>query len=219
MGTLLASTIVAKAGIQLIDETNVRWSQSELLAWLNAGQRQIAQANPTISNHVASVQLAAGTRQTIPADGFLFFEAFRNMGLDGLTPGKSIRIASRELLDAYNRDWHSTTESAVTQAYLFNPQDNMAFYVYPPSTGTNYLEVNYAKTPANIDLTDAITVPDIYENALLDYIMVRAFSKDTEAGNPAMAQFYLQLFTAGLTADKTGQAESDANKSLAPGAA
>jgi hypothetical protein len=219
MGTILASAIVDKAEIQLIDTSNIRWTQDELLGWLNTGQRLIAQANPTIANHVAVVQLVAGTRQTIPADGFLFFEAYRNMGTDGLTAGRSVRIASREILDGYDRDWHSSTASAVTQAYLFNSQDNMAFYVYPPSTGTNYLEINYAKTPTDIAIDDAIAVPNIYENALLDYILGRAFSKDTEAGNPASAQLHFQMFSMALAADDAGQTKADANKSLAPGVA
>jgi len=219
MGTILASAIISKASVQLIDTANVRWSQSELLGWLNSAQRQIAQANPDIANHVVSVQLTAGTRQTVPADGFLFFEAYRNMGSDGVTPGRSVRIASRETLDAFNRDWHSAPATAVTQAYLFNSHDNAAFYVYPPSDGTNYLEINYAKSPADIALSDVIVVPDIYENVILDYILARAFSKDTEAGNPAIAQMYYQLFAAGLQAYEAGQEASDANKSLAPGAA
>lgn len=219
MGTILASAIISKASTQLIDTDNVRWSQAELLGWLNSAQRQIAQANPEIANHVAAVQLTSGTRQTIPADGFLFFEAYRNMGTDGITPGRSVRIASRETLDAFNRDWHSATAAAVTQAYLFNPKDNTAYYVYPPSDGTNYLEINYAKSPADIALDEAIAVPDIYENAILDYVLARAFSKDTEAGNPTIAQMYYQLFAAGLQADEAGQEAADANKSLVPGVA
>ena len=199
MGTILASTIVSKASKQLIDPDNIRWPQDELLGWLNAGIRQIAQANPTITNSATTVKLVSGTRQTIPADGFLFFEAYRNMGTDGLTPGKSVRVSARETLDAFDPNWHSATASASTQAYLFNDRDNTAFYVYPPSTGTNYLEINYAKSPADIGLSDPISIPDIYENAILDYILARAFGKDTEAANPAMAQMYYQMFAAGLT--------------------
>lgn len=219
MGTILASTVVSKASVQLLDTSNVRWPQAELLGWLNAGQRQIAQANPTVANSVSVVQLAAGTRQSIPADGFLFLEAYRNMGTDGATPGRSVRIASREILDAFDRDWHSATASAVTQSYLFNSQDNTAFYVYPPSDGTNYLEINYAKTPADINLSDPITVPDIYENALLDYVLARAFSKDTEAGNPQIAQLHFQMFAMAIGADDEAQQKTDANKSLLPGVA
>lgn len=217
MGTILASAIVSKASVQLIDPTYVRWAQSELLGWLNSGQRQIAQVNPSASNVVATIKLVSGARQNIPAGGFIFFEAFRNMGSDGLTPGRTVRIASRETLDAYNRDWYNATPAAVTQAYIFNSIDNKAFYVYPPSDGTNYLEINYAKTPADVALTDPINLPDIYENALLDYMLYRAFSKDTEGGNPALAQFYFQQFSTGITADEQVQAAADANKADTPG--
>jgi hypothetical protein len=219
MGTVLASAIVSKASIQLIDTSNVRWPQAELLGWLNNGQQQIAQLDPSSANSVAPLKLTSGTRQHIPTDGFIFFEAYRNLGSDGTTPGRVIRMASRQLLDAYNRDWHTTTPSPVTQAYLFNPIDNKAFYVYPPSDGTNYIEINYAKTPADIALTDPITLPDIYQNALLDYIMGRAYSKDTEVGSLTVAQAYFQSFTAEVEASKATQTSTDASKALAPGAA
>lgn len=217
MGTILASAIISKASIQLIDPTNVRWTQSELLGWLNSGQRQIAQVDPSAANSVAVVKLVAGARQTLPANGFMFFEAFRNMGTDGLTPGRTVRIATRETLDAYNRDWYSAAQSAVTQSYIFNSIDNKAYYVYPPSDGTNYLEINYAATPSDVALTDPIGLPDIYENALLDYVLFRAFSKDTEGGNPALAQFHFQQFSSAISADQAVQAAADANKATTPG--
>lgn len=48
-------------------------------------------------------------------------------------------------------------------------------------------------------MTGNISVPDIYGNALHDYIMFRAYSKDSEyAGNAARAQAYYAVFANSL---------------------
>ena len=107
MGTLTAQSIINKAVIQLNDISSVRWTRAELLSWLNDGQRQIVVAQPAAANYVTSVKLTAGTQQAIPADGWMLLDVYRNMGADGVTPGRAIRIISKEMLDGFNPDWHS----------------------------------------------------------------------------------------------------------------
>lgn len=83
MGTILASAIINKAANQLTDSTNVRWTRVELLGWLNDGQRQIVLMTPASTNKVQTVQLVAGTRQSIPTDGWTLLEVIRSMGQIG----------------------------------------------------------------------------------------------------------------------------------------
>jgi len=80
MGTVTAKTIIDKAAIQLIDLTNIRWTRAELLSWLNDGMRQIVLIQPSASTTTVSKLLVAGTRQTLPVDGWLLLSVYRNMG-------------------------------------------------------------------------------------------------------------------------------------------
>ena len=53
----------------------------------------------------------------------------------------------------------------------------------------------------------SIGVPDIYTNALQDYILYRAYTKDTEyAGNAARAQAHYQAFVNALTVEANATA-------------
>lgn len=207
MGTVTVQSIVDKAEILLQDTTNVRWSASELLDWLNDGQREVVLHKPEASAKNIAVALTANsTKQTIPSDGVSFIRLTRNMGANGLTPGRAIRIVSREVLDAGVPDWHSEAAAGHIKHYTFDPLDPKTFYCYPKAPATaHYVEMVYSAAPANASLNGAISIDDIYSNALLDYVMFRAYSKDAEyAQNGQLAVAYYTSFanSVGLTITK-----------------
>lgn len=203
MGTITAKSIIDKAAIQLIDLTNVRWTRSEMLGWINEGQRQIVQLDPTANSVRVSHPLVAGTRQTIPADGWKLLDVKRNMGSNGITPGRAVRPTTRALLDNFNPDWHSATASAVVECFTGDAADHDAFYVSPPNDGTGYVELNYAKVPADLpNENTAIELSDIYEPALINFVLARACGKDAEyAPGVALSQAYSAAFLAVVKGD------------------
>ena len=196
MGTILASTIIDKAAVQLTDLGNDRWTRSELLGWLNDAQRQIVLLSPQTNNKVEVVKLDAGTRQTIPTDGWRFLNVIRYMGTDGTKPGRAVRLVSQELLDASDPNWHGAKQEDVPKNFIFNEQEQDIFYVYPPNTGRGYAQINYAPVPTGITSeASPIQVNDIYQTAILDYILYRACSKDAEyAPGLQLASGYLSMF-------------------------
>lgn len=217
MSTTTAKSIIDKASILLLDPTNVRWSRAELLGWINDAQRQIVLMSPNATNKVAVFQLVAGTRQSIPSDGWTLLDVIRYMGTDGTKPGRAIRIASQEVMDAFNPNWHSSTPSVVPQSYMFDQQDQTIFYVYPPNTGKGYVQVNYSPEP--IDLTSetqTIGVRDIFQTSILDYVMYRACSKDAEyAPGLQLAGGYLQTFTSSMGEKSKSETTNSPNQMLA----
>lgn len=204
--SVTAQLIIDRVRLQLIDNGAVkRWSDTELLLWLSDGQRAIVTAFPGNSSSTEVVPLVAGTKQTIPSDGNMLLYIVRNTNSTGTTAGRAVRIVSREILDAQNPDWHSSTASAVVQNYIFDPQEPKIYYVYPPNTGTGYVEMIYSHLPGEMtSLSDTLVVQDIYQTALFDYVMFRAHQKDSDfAAGQAIATTYLQLFLAA-----TGQRDS-----------
>lgn len=218
MGTITAKYIIDKASVQLLDPTNARWTRSELLGWVNDGQRQIIIITPSATNKVATKKLDAGTRQTIPSDGWALLELIRYMGPDGTKPGRAIRVTSRELIDSFNPDWHSECQTIMPKHYVFDQQDQTVFYVYPPNTGKGYVQLNYSPVP--VDLTtenDTIVISDMFQTALLDYVLYRANSKDAEyAPGLQLAQGYLQTFMASMGVKSTAETTNSPNQQFAP---
>jgi hypothetical protein len=216
--SILGSAVIAKASSQLLDKSNIEFSSDELLAWLNDGQRQIAVMAPTATALTSAVRLAAGSRQLLPASGWILLDIYMNMGTNGSTPGRMISVASKRLMDSFDPDWHTAAASNVVSHYVYDLQDQLAYWVYPPSDGTNYIQVNYSSTPADLpNANTVISVPDVYATALLDYILYRAYEKEDEqeeADNRAQAQVYWNSFTTAVTGKSAVEAQTNPNQSL-----
>lgn len=215
MGTITAKSIIEKAQIVLQDTTGVRWpAETELLGWLNDGQREVVIYKPNACTRNKAVQLVAGTKQTLPEDGIMLIDVVRNMGTDGATPGRSVRIVMREILDAQMPDWHASAASQTVKHYMFAGLDPRTFYVYPPQPGaqTGYVELVYAASPTDATFDGAIALDDIYQNILVDYILYRAYSKDTEyAADQNRAAAHQSAYLAGLTGKVKVEAGSNPN--------
>lgn len=200
MATITAQSIIDRAAIIIQDETGTRWPSDELLKWLNDGQREIVMLKPDSYAQNESMALAAGTKQSLPTAGIALIDVVRNMGVDGSTPGKVIRRIDRRILDDQHPDWHEETPSAEVGHYAFDQRDPKHFYVWPPADGTTQVEIIYSASPTEIsDPANTITLDDVYANALLDYILYRAYSKDADyAGNAQRAISARASFMASL---------------------
>lgn len=183
MGTVLASKIVNDAEDALSDSTNATWTATRLLKWLNLGQREafILKPDISVSNAVTSSALTEGTKQEISSDGTQFVKLTRNYGTDGATVGDAITYVDMDVMDRIIPTWHTDTGSATVQHYLFDPKDPKHYYVYPPqpSSDQGYVELVEYVTPDDVSaIGNAITIDDVYESVLLDYILFRAYAED-----------------------------------------
>lgn len=218
MSTITAQSVVNKVQVILQDTTGVRWPDSELLDWLNDGQREIVLYKPNAFIKNLAVRMAGGTKQSLPADGVQLIDVVRNMGTNGTTPGRAVRITMREVLDSQLPDWHSETPNSVVKHYVYSLLDPKNFYVYPPqpAAGQGYIELVYGASPADTTLVGTITLDDIYQNVLVDYILYRAYSKDTEyAADQNRAATHQNAYIAALTGKAKVEVGANPN-SMAP---
>lgn len=211
-----ASTIIGKAHVILQDTGGVRWTADELLGWLNDGQREIATYKPDACVANEAFQPVAGTKQTLPSGGLTLISVIRNLG-NGSTPGTAVRLVDKRILDDQITGWHSSASGTVTH-YCFDPRNQKVFYVYPPSAGgaSQQLEIVYAKSPPDVASTSGdISVDDIYSNALMDYILFRAYSKDVDyAADDGRALSHYQKFVDSMVGKEQGERSSEATAVL-----
>lgn len=171
--TTLVQTVLYRACVLLRDSNPQweRWTENELVEWLNEGQEQVAKFLPFSSAMVAAVKLAAGTRQSIesiatadikPADGSTPTAAVRgkqllgvicNMGADGLTRGNVIRIVSQGMLDRYSAAWHTATATDNPTEYVHDPRIPKMFYVSPPINANRWVEMSMTVSPQPVPNT------------------------------------------------------------------
>ena len=203
MPTITGTSLITRAATLIQDATAVRWPRLELLDWLNDGQREVVLLKPEASVVSESMPLTPNsTKQTLPAASIALIDVVRNLGATGSTPGKAIQICSRDVLDAQRPNWHSDPNpTGVIEHYLFDPRNPKIFYVYPKAPmGGWFVEVVMSASPANCNDSGAVIgVDDIYANALLDYVLYRAYSKDaTYAQNSGLAVAHYTAFSNSL---------------------
>ena len=213
--TIAASSIIRRASDLLQDQTSIRWPVSELVRWLNDAQRSIVKVRPDSMSTTATMTLVAGSRQDLdnaalsPAPAKLI-EITRNLA--ATSTKRAVRLVPRQILDAQTPGWHNLAGSVNVVHYMFDPRDPKTFYVYPPATSAAQLEVMYAAYPTDIAepadgatyiaVAGNLSVPDIFSDDVLNLILYRAYSKDSEyAGNATRADGYLSVVTASLGAE------------------
>lgn len=206
MGQILGRDIVLRARVDLSDPNATRWSDQDLLNYLNDGQREIAILKPDASTALRVFPLAVGsTAQALPNDALRLIDITRNMGADGGVPGRAITIAQREDLDQGEPTWHSQTGAYVTH-YVYNDKSPKVFYVWRAPNAPLQIEAHVSIVPADVTMNgvagstanSAISLDDVYQTALLDYLMMRAHMKDTDAradmeSNAAYGRFLQRL--------------------------
>lgn len=217
--------------LQDVDPQFDRYTQRELVTWLNEGQKAIAKYVPSSCSRVDAVKLVPGTKQQIlripaasvlrdgespAADvfGIAVMSLVRNMGGDGLTAGQAIRLVDRETLDLYSPGWHTEVGTEVN-GYAFDPKTPQVFFVTPGvKSGSNvWVDLQYAFNPPEIsvsgsygmDGSDATTVGVDESNTddLINYILARSYAKDSESSNIQASTMYGQTFVSSINAQAT----------------
>lgn len=207
--TVTVQSVIDRVQTTLQDTTGIRWPVvGELVLWVNDAQREIALLKPDASAVNATITLVAGTKQSIPNAGNRLLKAVRNMSSgEGTATGKrAVRLVGREVLDAQTPDWHDSlvtgdaAHGSVVKHYIYDEANPRNFYVYPGVTTGAFLEIIYSSNPATVDQNDDLTIPDIFANAVMNYVLYMAYMKDAEyAGNAGRAQTHFQLFGASVT--------------------
>lgn len=177
MGTITCQDIVDRAWIKVNDTnggTGVRWPSTEAFKWVCDGQREVVNQLPKAYVKAATPALVAGSRQTMAGlnitDGISIVDVVRVVG------GRALTKKDRIVLDEQRPLWH--TETGAPMHWVFDPSDPKAFYIFPNQGGTQ-VEVVYSAIPADpANIAAAITLDDIYANALQYFVLHSFYSKD-----------------------------------------
>jgi|TARA_B110000093_G_C12953521_1_gene403822 hypothetical protein len=201
MATTKILDILDRASIILQDNTNVRFPNEELLKFFNDAQREVVLHRPDAKMVNTTLDLATGSKQTLPVSALRLIDVVRNVG------GRSVTQVDRRILDETLPNWHETTAGTnKIEHYIYDPADPKNFYVFPKGTsGTDSLEVIFSASTSEIAISDfssdttVISIDDVYANCLLDYVLYRSYQKDSEfAGNPQRAMMHYQSFANAL---------------------
>ena len=201
--TRTVTDIITSVKRQFGDESGVQINDSDIIRWVNDGQREIVDTNTTINQKLAKTNVVAN-QDTYPLSS--------DPNLTNISRITSVRL-NDTLLRAI------TVQQA--ENYLVgdgNTGDPVAWYeeegnliLYPkPTTGyTLGLTFRFTALPTKVTTNaDALTIPDSYYSALVQYCLAQAYELDE---NAQMASMKAQQFekTLGLHSNRTVTNNSD----------
>jgi hypothetical protein len=220
MATTVQS-VIDRVQTVLQDTTGVRWPVvAELVLWINDAQREIALLKPDASAINETITLADGTKQDIPSAGNRLLKVVRNMSAaSGGTGKRAVRLVDAEVLNGQTPDWHDPTVAGdaahtnIVKHYIYEESNPRNFYVYPGVSGAAYLEIIYSSNPTTVAQGGNLSIPDIFANAVMNYVLYMAYMKDAEyAGNSQRANSHFALFTNSVTGK--GQIDAITNPNM-----
>ena len=213
-----ARDVMVEASRTLRDATFVRWTPPELLEYVNAAVRAVVERKPTATTATVTLDLDLGTLQTLPAAYTVLSRVTRNLTSPHPTPvgGKAVRaLADTSLLDAQIPGWQDSEVlpfAKVVEHVIQDAADPRTFLVVPGNDGTGMLEAIVGTWPAPIpapagalaqsalNYTAAVPLPDAYRNAVLNFVLHKAYAKDSaQEGAAARAVAHLEMFTTALS--------------------
>jgi hypothetical protein len=207
MGTEPVSEIVWRVRQLVHDSSGARWSDAEMIKWVNDGLNQTVLFKPTANSIRISIPLAVGTIQDLPASAFQLLRITHN------TTGESCRVIDQDRLDAANPMWRVATQTSTVEHYMYEPEIPREFQVYPANDGTGSVEATVSGVPTRVvTMTDPIPLDNIYGPVLVDYLLYRAYSKHSKfAGNEQRAANAYQRFAQSLGMKVQSEGSLDPN--------
>ena len=196
MSTRKVIDAIAQVRTTLVDTTGTRWPDLELLDGYNNAVLAVVNLRPDASTKNISFTTEAGkSKQVLPSDGLRWMDIVYDVAT-----GNPIRKTDRTTLYDQIPNWHNSTGNRVTN-WVFDERDPKTAYVYPQPADAVEIQIIYSVAPSAVAITDfendttTISIDDSYFNAIKEYMLYEAYSKDADyASNASRAAAHYNKF-------------------------
>lgn len=189
-------TLVNKVNQQLQDDQFTRWPKEELIGYFNDAQLSVIQNRPDAYTKDADIVCAAGTKQALPSEAIRLIDIRYNSATM-----RAITFRPRAEITEYDPMWYGTTGEDEAESFFYDERDPKVFFLYPGVADRIAVAAVYSVAPdrklsANVDDTTDADLDSIYSNAIVEYMLYLAHTKDFEYSEQAKAQTHLQAYMA-----------------------
>jgi hypothetical protein len=211
--TALASDIIASVRGTLLDASGATWSDTELLRYADEAIKATCLVKPDAYTVQAALALAAGTEQSLPADSTGLVDIIRNSA-----SRSAVTLVDKELLVESNRFFPAATGSVDIEHFTADPRNPRRFLVSPPAANTSSVVAVYGITPASMASTAAaFPLPDAYVPCTIDYVLSRAYGKNSRRQDLAKEDYHKRQWAGALGLKSQSQALLTPHVAQTPG--
>lgn len=195
---MIASDILGRVRPVLLDTDSsaYRWSDADLLTYINDAVRLILVHRPDASTLTVSATLVAGSRQTLNTDYEKLVDVVCNKNADG-SNGRAVTLIEQSTLDAFDPSWRSGTAKSVVKHFMIDPRNSREFEVYPPATAGAQIYIRASAVPTQVTAAgNTIPIRDVYMEPVVNFVLYKAYTRDAEfAQNAQLAAGYASTFS------------------------
>lgn len=192
--------VVQRAAEVLNDPNHDRWTYSNMVEWVNQAISAICRLRPSAHIEKVDIPLIEGAIQALdPSYSGFVRGLYTKVG--GSTPGKTPIKGELGAITLIDANWMSAASNDEIDEVMYDPETPHTFFVYPPqpaaTTNTLYAEVGTIP-PLSIP-ADTIPIPSMFDTAIVDYVLWRAYSMDAEhASQDGRAAVHYNTFKAAV---------------------
>lgn len=191
---------------KLLQDTQApyRYSDTDLVGYVNQTLKRMAVLRPTLFTNITSVQLTANSViQDLPVDAHRLVQVFY---IDNYN---SVNEVEREVLERAYPQWVSDP-AGIPFNFIRHPRNATKFFLYPRPIGNLTATVEYVVEPTTYAINDTILyLKDTYLGVVIDGVMFLASSIDDEHVLSNRAKLFMESFTQALGVDLQQQAILD----------
>lgn len=177
--TYKAQDVVDYVLRQLGDESSVQFTESDVIRWINAAQRDIIHSNKELNQVEATVNLLAGQRRYPVLSSLPDIMRIHSIEMNG-------RLLPHHTLE-------EVQDGDIPVSHYWYQFGGVLYIAPAPDVDVNEgLILRYTRAPNRItDTTEMLGIPDSYYKALIDYCMKEAYEQDEnfEASQMKSSQF------------------------------
>lgn len=191
--------IIARVNDSLVDDLFTRWPKEDLLQYYNDANKAIVLIRPDAFVEEISFSCDAGTKQAIPQAALRLVDIQYNS-----VSGMAVIRKARSEITEYDPHWYGSTGEPQAEYFIYDERNPSRFFVYPGVSGGTKIQMVYSISPPETGISNIDTAPSvldaIYTNAIVEYMLYKAHSKDFEYSEQQRASMHYQMFRTILNA-------------------
>lgn len=163
------------------DESGVQITDTDIISWINAGQRQIVLQNEVLLEKTVtadSIQGQADYSLSALSSDILVFRGLLYKGV-GDTSYLRLRGLSLNEMNEYLDGFKGDTITIGTPTVYSIFENTISLYPVPDTSVAAAIKIYYNRQPVDIaNDTDIPDLPPLYHDALVNYCLMRAYEMD-----------------------------------------
>lgn len=163
------------------DESGVQITDTDIVAWINAGQRQIVMQNEGLLEKTQVANSVGGQGEYAISSVVSDLLIFRGLMYKGPADVSYLRLKGysmnqfSEIVDG----WNSDTSTLGTPTMYTQFEEKLYLFPVPDVSSTAGIKIFYNRKPLSVTLdTDIPDLPELYHDTIINYCLMRAYELD-----------------------------------------